>query len=257
VPSPLQAEPPPGNTPKRAACIEPLYQAFARYPRFEGYVECTHCVPEVVQDRIRPVPLRALDVELLRPVAYNAGVGTFGGVADYKHFLPRLAELSMGAGREAFVATFVFAGLRLYDLRAWPADEQRAVRAYLGAWIEDELDALDDLDAGATARMLGDMARVFASEAELAEALRALPPRPFARALGHLGWSRDSLGPELTGVWRSLATAASARRVQPVFESLSERDDLHLVLTELLGTLGKTEPAPAEEDPGDEDDRRR
>jgi hypothetical protein len=127
--------------------IEALYAAFAAYPRFDGYLDCTHCVPEAQQDALRPVALRALTPELLRPVVYNAGVGTFGEVDDYRHFLPRLLELLLRDEDPALEAGILLAGLRLYKAEAWPAAEQRAVADALAAWVRAAAPAAPDAAA--------------------------------------------------------------------------------------------------------------
>lgn len=116
------------------AVVEDLYVAFADYPRFSGYLGCTHCVDEAEQDALRPVPLRALTVVQIAPVWLNAGVGTFGEVADFKHFLPRMFEVLLGE-RVPLPENFLLAGLRRYEVAGWPAAERRAVGAALVAWV--------------------------------------------------------------------------------------------------------------------------
>ncbi len=223
---------------RREDCIETLYDVFSTYPRFVGYVGCTHCVSEEEQDRLRPVLLRELGVVLLRPVAYNAGVGTFGDVSDYKHFLPRLCELLLTEeGRSAYVESVVFAGLRLYSFATWTREEQEAVLCYLQAWLAESIEAQDMLHIEPSLWMLQDMAKIFPSQEHMRAAVWGLPDALFAKTLAQLGWGRSSLAEELWRLWESLMTAESYRRVAPILASLPDGDDFFILLSELLGCL--------------------
>jgi hypothetical protein len=217
--------------------IEPLYAAFARYPRFEGHVPCTHCVSEAEQDRLRPVPLRAAGADLLAPVAANAGVGTFGGAADDKHFLPRLCELRLEG---AFVDALLFAGLRTCAFDGWPAAERAAVTGYLRAGLAEAVDAQDDANPPDTVRALEDQADRFPTAAALADAVRALPDPSFARCVGALAWCHDALRDAPRALWAALATGDTARRLLPLLDGRPSHDDLAPAITEALARLPPT-----------------
>jgi hypothetical protein len=220
-------------------CIDALYRVFAEYPRFDGYLECTHCVPESSQDRLRSAPLRVLDASALQPVVYNAGVGTFGAVTDYKHFLPRMAELLASGAIAASEASWVFSGLSLYNAAEWPTVERAALRTYLEAYLADRSAAWTALPTAPTIDLLDALARCFPTD-DVVSAIEALPTPSYAMVLGHLGWSLDGMGPELARVWQAVATADGARRVEPLFAELDERDDLHPILADLLAVLPST-----------------
>ncbi len=159
----------------RADAIEDLYRVFDKYPRFQGYLGCTHCVDEATQDVLRPVPLRALGVQEVRPVANNAGLGTVGEAADFKHFLPRLCELLAGEGRAQLSGTLIFAGLRIHRFHSWPEDERRAVLAYLRACLEEDLAGYGDADPSEVLWFMSDMAQMFPDEATFKDAVLSLP----------------------------------------------------------------------------------
>ena len=173
----------------RAAAIEDLYRVFDKYPRFQGYLGCTHCVDEATQDGLRPVPLRALGVEEVRPVANNAGLGTFGEASDFKHFLPRLCELLAGEGRAQLSGTLIFAGLRIHGFPSWPEGERGAVLAYLRAWLKEDLAGHGDTDPQALLWFIRDMAQMFPDEATFKDAVLSLPyetRRLLAPLIAHL-----------------------------------------------------------------------
>lgn len=112
--------------------VEALYAAFKGYrPPAEGDF-CEHCVrAEEVAD-LRGASLRGLtELQLFR---YSLkAMGTWGGVEEFKYFLPRMLELvALGEG------DFVRAVLgRVED--DWPAGEREAVRKFLQVWLREGL----------------------------------------------------------------------------------------------------------------------
>lgn len=112
------------------AVVEKLYRVFARYPlppRIEG---CPCCVGPEREGALHRVPLRALREAELGFYAFKA-LSTFGTVADFKHFLPRIAELltqgePLGAADVGVIAT----KLARAGCTTWPDDERDALRGW-------------------------------------------------------------------------------------------------------------------------------
>jgi hypothetical protein len=110
--------------------IERLYTAFAAYP-LHNYVEgCPCCISPSDQATIRAKPLRSLTERDLGRYAAKA-LTTWGTVADFKHFLPRLLELVVTdpAFNEAILASKLQRG----QWHQWPHHEREAIGVYLMA----------------------------------------------------------------------------------------------------------------------------
>lgn len=79
--------------PRLRAAVERLYETFARYPLvavIEGGCPC--CRLGAHERDLHAAPLRELPEEHVGYFAFKA-MTTFGGVDDFRHFLPRIAEL--------------------------------------------------------------------------------------------------------------------------------------------------------------------
>lgn len=111
--------------------IEDLYRVFAGY-RLGDHVEgCPHCVTAADHGRIYSRPLRALTAADLNRYAYKA-MSTWGDVRDFRHFLPRLLELTVSGDPDWSVDTEVVLGKLAYaNWSTWPLEEQAAVRSLL------------------------------------------------------------------------------------------------------------------------------
>jgi hypothetical protein len=127
------------TTARRAAAVEGLYEAFGlirRPARVEG---CPHCV---APDEDRPLldrPVRSLEADDLARYAAKA-LNTWGGVTEFRYFVPRLLEC---ASFDSFLypgPPIVFGKLAQADWRDWPVEERAAIESFLTAWWEDALD---------------------------------------------------------------------------------------------------------------------
>lgn len=113
--------------------IEALYEVFARYPLVARMRRCAHCGLETAERRLHAAPLRELSAIDLRPYAFKA-ISTFGGVDEFRHFLPRIAELI--ALERAIGACDFGVLIRKIDYAGWirwPQPEQDVVIRWLAA----------------------------------------------------------------------------------------------------------------------------
>ncbi|MQY05757.1 hypothetical protein [Actinomadura macrotermitis] len=111
-----------------AEAVATLYSAFGAYrPPREGDF-CEHCLRAEDVAALRNAPLRELAEPDLFPYLIKA-MGTWGGVEEYKYFLPRMLEL-LAMGRWADLP--MLAG-RIGD--DWPEPEQAALRRFFDAWL--------------------------------------------------------------------------------------------------------------------------
>lgn len=113
--------------------IEGLYLAFARYP-LAHRIDASPIVDVAdAQQRLRAKPLRTLDSHDLGTFAFKA-MTTFGGVDDFRHFLPRIAELLSAGGCVGACDLSMFIGKLAYGKwSTWPDDERNAVVRWMDA----------------------------------------------------------------------------------------------------------------------------
>lgn len=116
--------------------IEGVYEAFAPYPLRRVIDGCPHCVGEEDQDHLHRAPLRELTDEDLQQFAFNA-MTTWGDAVDYRHFLPRIIELSVlgDAGLIGLEPWLIGSKLNYAGWAQWPRREREAlVRFMKSAW---------------------------------------------------------------------------------------------------------------------------
>jgi hypothetical protein len=115
-----------------AASIDGLYAIFSRYrlpPHLPGW---PHCTSEEDDRLLHSKPLRELEAEELERFAFKA-MTTLGTTENFKHFLPRLLELSCH-GQIGYADFEVVLGkLRYGGWSTWPEVEQAAVNRFLNA----------------------------------------------------------------------------------------------------------------------------
>jgi hypothetical protein len=112
--------------------IENLYATFASYPLRDDTNACPCCHNPEDEKRVRRRFLRDLNPVDLEQYATDA-LFVWGNEADFKHFLPRIFELSAAHGQEFVDPEIVFNKLHHGDWRHWPDAEQRAVEDYFHA----------------------------------------------------------------------------------------------------------------------------
>jgi hypothetical protein len=124
-----------------STAIEGLYEAFALYPLPEYTDPCPCCHTAADESMLHSAPLRQLGVSELRDYAGDALL-VCGGVAEFKHFLPRIFDLYFNDPESAsdFVdAEILFNKFRHGQWLTWPTQEQNAVRIFLHALWADIL----------------------------------------------------------------------------------------------------------------------
>lgn len=120
--------------------IENLYIAFAQYPLRENTDACSCCHSEQDERRLHGKPLQKLDADDLREFAYDV-LHVWGGVEDFKHFLPRIFELEILCGDEFVDPQVAFGKLRHSEWTTWPGAERHAIRRIFDALWHSILDA--------------------------------------------------------------------------------------------------------------------
>jgi hypothetical protein len=178
--------------------VDELYAVFGllrRPARVEG---CPHCVGPDEDRRLLDRPLRSLPPEDLARYAAKA-LNTWGGVEEFRYFVPRLLEC---AAADAFGypdPEIVFGKLVSAEWTTWAADERAAVEAFLKAWW--------------------------------AEALEGHPVRPgISTRLSSLATTGVALNPFLDD-WGRLATSAAIRHLHEfVIDDVEWRPDPRLIL---------------------------
>src|SRR4051794_33486606 len=113
--------------------MERLYEEFGRVPRPERVEGCPHCVDRGADACLLDRPVRTLEPGALARYAAKA-LSTWGGVEEFRYFLPRLLEC---AATDAFGypdPPIVFGKLALAGWTEWAPGERTAIESFLGAW---------------------------------------------------------------------------------------------------------------------------
>lgn len=115
--------------------LEGLYAAFADYPAPARLKGSPHKDPAGMLTLLRTAPLRMLSGDQIGPYAGSALL-TVGGVADYKHYLPRIIELGVqGSVHMGTDAPIIAERLKRAGWRTWFEAEQVSIRsAFRAAW---------------------------------------------------------------------------------------------------------------------------
>ncbi|MEU7858705.1 hypothetical protein [Nonomuraea sp. NPDC049141] len=124
--------------PEWEAAKRRMYEVFGHVPRPERMVGCPHCVEPGEELCILVGPVRSVEAELLARYAAKA-LTTWGGVAEFRYFLPRLLEC---AAADAFTypdPEIVFGKLASAEWWTWPIDERDAIAAFLSEWWRETL----------------------------------------------------------------------------------------------------------------------
>ena len=111
--------------------IEELYAAFADYPLPASTHPCLCCHSVESERPLHSRPLRKLREADLEQYARDALL-VWGGVDEFRHFLPRIFEIA--ASKDGFRLVereIVFSKLYFGDWTAWPKQEQQAVQRFL------------------------------------------------------------------------------------------------------------------------------
>jgi len=124
----------------RSPVIEELYRVFSPYRVGDEISGCSHCVPADQSHFLATTPRAELSADDLDKYAFKA-MTTWGNEADFKYFLPRLLELVLTEGINAFNFPEVLFGkleyARWFD---WPTAERRAIESYLRAFWRAQIE---------------------------------------------------------------------------------------------------------------------
>lgn len=130
------------------AAIDHLYEVFACYRRPTTLEAAPTRDPVAILRRLTSAPLRELPAEALGTYAGQA-MTTVGSESEYRHFLPRIVELSIAIQGSTGLEPEQIAGKLEYGRwRTWPEDAQTAiVRAFTAAWHKTRVQTPDLGDA--------------------------------------------------------------------------------------------------------------
>lgn len=113
--------------------IEDLYEAFEA-PTPRGIEGCPCCIDTRNVDVLLSTPLREISGRQLW--RYVTGLFlTVGSERDFRYFMPRMFELEAADFSATPGAEIALGKLKLAEWRSWPGEEQRAVEAFVEAWI--------------------------------------------------------------------------------------------------------------------------
>lgn len=110
--------------------VEGLYAAFAAYPLRDDTDPCPCCHSSYDEQRLHAKVLRKLDVDDLRKYTADA-LFVWGGVDDFKHFLPRIFELQILYGSDFDDPQIALGKLRHSEWWSWHQAEQQAINSFL------------------------------------------------------------------------------------------------------------------------------
>ena len=123
---------------------ENLYITFSKYPLKSTIEGCPCCVSDSNKSTLHSKQLRELEDEDLSRYAFKA-MTTWGDLNDYKHYLPRIFELT--AKRKLIVDTFVTLGKLEYgNWNQWDKQEQESIFEFLNAWWKYDVNSSNYFD---------------------------------------------------------------------------------------------------------------
>ena len=109
--------------------IANLYDTFAKYPLRSQIESCPCCVNEEDNKLIHVNSLHLLTGSQLNKFAFKS-ISTWGMVDDFKHFLPRLLELTAFGYRDFFWSDIVIKKLEYANFNDWSEYEKIAIKEY-------------------------------------------------------------------------------------------------------------------------------
>lgn len=118
-----------------SSSIEVVYNAFDSYPIKEFIEYCPHCHGEEEERHLHKVPLNEMTPGNLGQYAFNA-LSIWGDSADYRHFLPRILELSVSRHSEPGLEPWLIGSKLAYaKWDSWPSLERNAILGFMeAAW---------------------------------------------------------------------------------------------------------------------------
>lgn len=119
--------------------IDSLYTTFSRYRIGDDFTGCDCCVGPEHSAKLAAPPLRKLTYEDLERYSRKA-VSTWGNVRHFKHFLPRLLELSIEHRDDFLDLAVVFGKIKFAQFDSWPQRERDAVNWFFDEYWQYQLD---------------------------------------------------------------------------------------------------------------------
>jgi hypothetical protein len=113
--------------------IEDLYRAYAPVPLDPDVAFCDHCVTAEEVAALHAVPLREASAQQIGRLVFK-GLNTWGDERYFRHFIPRMLELTVAGELSLFLPRKLAA-----CLATGPAGERAAVDRFFTAWWADTL----------------------------------------------------------------------------------------------------------------------
>lgn len=118
--------------------VENLYAAFAHCRIGDDFTGCDCCVSSEHSAKLSAPPLRDLTYEDLERYSRKA-ISTWGNVRHFKHFLPRLFELTIEHRDDFLDLAVVFGKIQYAQFSTWPQREQHAVNCFFDEYWKHQL----------------------------------------------------------------------------------------------------------------------
>lgn len=118
--------------------IDNLYAMFAHCRISDDFTGCDCCVGPDHSEKLATPPLRELTYDDLERYSRKA-MSTWGNVWHFKHFLPRLLELSIDHRDDFLDLAVVFGKLKYAQFDSWPQRERDAVNWFFDEYWEYQL----------------------------------------------------------------------------------------------------------------------
>ncbi|PHS03790.1 MAG: hypothetical protein COA78_17320 [Blastopirellula sp.] len=118
--------------------INNLYSTFAHCRIGDDFTGCDCCVGPEHSARLADPPLRVLTYDDLERYSRKA-ISTWGNVRHFKHFLPRLLELTIEHRDDFLDLAVVFGKLKYAQFDSWPQRERDAVNRFLDEYWDHQL----------------------------------------------------------------------------------------------------------------------
>lgn len=119
--------------------IENLYATFSHCRIGDDFRGCACCVRPEKSAKLAAVPLRALTFHDLDYYSRQA-ISTWGNVRHFKHFLPRLLELSIEHRDDFLDLAVVFGKIKYAQFDSWPQRERDSVDRFFDQYWEYQLE---------------------------------------------------------------------------------------------------------------------
>jgi hypothetical protein len=118
--------------------INQMYRAYAPVPLNPDVEYCAHCVSAEQVAELHSYPLREVPAGTIAKLL-TKGLSTWGDEAYFRHFVPRLLELTVAGDLSDFSVETYLPNRLARCLTAGTPEEREAVDRFLTAWWSDTL----------------------------------------------------------------------------------------------------------------------